>query len=610
METLYDEKKVIPNYTPTNDESKKVTHVKKRFSAMHQARSWLDKDWDIYQTMIDAVIKPYGDDRSTSAFPLASAMIELYVAEATKITTEFLFKSETTKHSTEAKALEYVWKYDRRKKNRKKEIIENEYTTAAFWHSILFTGFESKVCTQKDIDLDDNYDVVEVKREFRENKILLENLDPRNFFLDNQATKGIDNANDCIMIQRMSYEEFQGLEYNKIYKNIEYVRPCGYDNSHKPFSTNEEIQRQGDYVKLTHYRNLQKDNYVVIANGIVIRDHAILSTIDGRKALPFVVRVFGKKNGTYMGRGICETILMFNSQLNNLWEMLMDGINRSNNPTIAIWNWLTFDGRSFAFNNEILTFDGKFNENFQQITGTPPWQALLQAFEMCFEHIAITTGIDIKSMLSTPQQTAYQTNVQQESSQKRINVYLTNRDLAFERLANLHKDNLQRFFPKKDANGIFPEIEIEDEELKDVQQETGVVTKFVPKKWSRSVFEVTPELLRGDIYIDVFTNTNRPTSNIADRQAKLEFLQWIPVMAQGLQTLEQMWVPVNAKKVFKDQMESYNLTDVIKSADQELQAQAGDFIKKMSAMMPSNAGIEQMWQLEQNTQQLQAIPTT
>ena len=47
METLYDEKKVIPNYTPTDDESKKVAHVKKRFSAMHQARSWLDKDWDI-----------------------------------------------------------------------------------------------------------------------------------------------------------------------------------------------------------------------------------------------------------------------------------------------------------------------------------------------------------------------------------------------------------------------------------------------------------------------------------------------------------------------------------------------------------------------------------
>jgi hypothetical protein len=152
---------------------------------------------------------------------------------------------------------------------------------------------------------------------------------------------------------------------------------------------------------------------------------------------------------------------------------------------------------------------------------------------MCFEHIAITTGIDIKSMLSTPQQTAYQTNVQQESSQKRINVYLTNRDLAFERLANLHKDNLQRFFPKKDADGIYPVIEIEDEELKDVPQpDSTSIKKFVPSKGSKNTFEVTPELLRGDIYIDVFTNINRPTSNIAARQAKLEFLQSIPVMAQ------------------------------------------------------------------------------
>lgn len=601
METLYDEKKVIPNYTPTNDESKKVTHVKKRFSAMHQARSWLDKDWDIYQSMIDAVIKPYGDDRSSSAFPLATAMIELYVAEATKITTEFLFKSETTKHSTEAKALEYVWKYDWRKQNRKKEIIEQEYIAAAFGHAVMFTGFETKVVTQKDIDIDDNYKIVEIKKEFRDNKIVMENLDPRFFFLDNQATKGIDNANDCIMIQRMSYDEFLWLENNTLYKNIKNVAPRWYDNSYKPFSTLEESQKQGDYIRLTHYRNLQQDNYLVVANdNIVIRDHAILSTIDGRKALPFVIRVFGKKNGTYVGRGICETILMFNSQLNNLWEMLMDGINRSNNPTIAIWNGLTFDWRSFAFNNEILTFDGKFNENFQQISGTPPWQALLQAFEMCFEHIAITTGIDIKSMLSTPQQTAYQTNVQQESSQKRINVYLTNRDIAFERLANLHKDNLQRFFPKKDADGLYPLIEIEDEELKDVPQEWNVVVKkFVPNKGVKDTFRVTPELLRGDIYIDVYTNINRPTSNIAERQAMTEALGALPSIVQGLQALEPMGVHVNAKKTIKDYFDKYNMTDVIKSADQELQAQAGDFIKKMSSMMSGQPNMQEMPQQPQ-----------
>tara|TARA_R110000868_G_scaffold75006_10_gene216755 strand:- start:1629 stop:1967 length:339 start_codon:yes stop_codon:yes gene_type:complete len=111
-----------------------------------------------------------------------------------------------------------------------------------------------------------------------------------------------------------------------------------------------------------------------------------------------------------------------------------------------------------------------------------------------------------------------------------------NRDLAFERLANLHKDNLQKFFPMKDAQGIYPSIEIEDEELKDVPEELQGklvnVQKFVPNKGMKAVFEVTPELLRGDIYIDVFTNTNRPTSNIADRQSRMEFLQAIPIMAQ------------------------------------------------------------------------------
>lgn len=68
-----------------------------------------------------------------------------------------------------------------------------------------------------------------------------------------------------------------------------------------------------------------------------------------------------------------------------------------------------------------------------------------------FEQIAIFVGIDIKNILGEPQQTAYQTNVQLEASQKRINVRLTNRDLAFERLANQHLSNLIRFFPRETA---------------------------------------------------------------------------------------------------------------------------------------------------------------
>ena len=47
-----------------------------------------------------------------------------------------------------------------------------------------------------------------------------------------------------------------------------------------PFTTKEENVRQGDYVHLRHYWNLDKDLYILFANGIPVRKHPIISTID------------------------------------------------------------------------------------------------------------------------------------------------------------------------------------------------------------------------------------------------------------------------------------------------------------------------------------------
>lgn len=78
-----------------------------------------------------------------------------------------------------------------------------------------------------------------------------------------------------------------------------------------------------------------------------------------------------------------------------------------------------------------------------------------------------------------------------------------------------------------------------------------------------------------------------------------EALGALPSIVQGLQALEPMGVHVNAKKTIKDYFDKYNMTDVIKSADQELQAQAGDFIKKMSSMMSGQPNMQEMPQQPQ-----------
>lgn len=127
------------SYLPDMEEVRKIDFLKSRIAKMQQNRVVVDRERNTYQTMIDAIFVPYPDERSSSVVPLGSSIIELFVAEATKIKTEFLFKAETSQYGANARAFEYVWKYDFRKNNRKKVFVNSEYTAAGFGTDIIYT---------------------------------------------------------------------------------------------------------------------------------------------------------------------------------------------------------------------------------------------------------------------------------------------------------------------------------------------------------------------------------------------------------------------------------------------------------------------------------------
>lgn len=102
-------------------------------------------------------------------------------------------------------------------------------------------------------------------------------------------------------------------------------------------------------------------------------------------------------------------------------------------------------------------------------------------------------------------------------------MWITSRNLAYERFANLYKDALQTYFPIKTAKGLYPEIELEDEKM---------VNGKLRKAKGKNMLQVTPEMLKGDIYVDVYTNTTAPTINMVDRQLKLELVQAVGAIAQ------------------------------------------------------------------------------
>lgn len=241
-------------------------YVKDRFSKMQTARTVVDKDWGIYQTMIDAVLVPYPDGRSSSNVPLASSLIELYVAEASKMKTEYSFKADTSKQKTNAKALEYAWKYDYRKNKRDKEFNEAEYIAAGFGTSIIYTGFESYEKSQQDPIVGDDMNITWVENTFKCEEIIIKNIDIRDFYIDDTAKNSIEDATDCIYVQWMPYERFQNLKNSPLYKNIDKISPTQYSTENQTFTTEEEETKSGEYVKLMHYWNIEKDAYMIIAN--------------------------------------------------------------------------------------------------------------------------------------------------------------------------------------------------------------------------------------------------------------------------------------------------------------------------------------------------------
>lgn len=430
-------------------ESKLVGHIGRRLTTMRAKRTAVDKYWDLYQKMWDAIYVPYEDGRSRSQVPLEMAIVELFVAEAVKRKTQFKIEEENSNYSKQAEAFEKVWDYDWSTNNRDSAVLENEYVTAIFGTSVLYTGFEMKYRVINEPTISENGDVTFTRKMQNTNRILLENVDIRNFFVDDKA-KSIEDAVDCVFIEYIPEEEFRNYKFNKVYKNTDaIVGSYIYNADTRQFVTKEERgESSGKYVKITHYWDCQADMYAEVANdAVIIREHPILNA---SKSLPFVIRQYSKNPFSVYGRGLCEILMTFKSDLNNLREMLMDAIKRSNNQVIAIGGNLEFDGNQFAYGNQMLKFKGNLgNGNFNQLSGNPPNQAIFNYMESIFTDIAIYTGIDIRNIMGNPQQTAYQTAVQKESSLQRVNVVLTNRDSAFVRLGNLHKDNLQLFFPIK-----------------------------------------------------------------------------------------------------------------------------------------------------------------
>ncbi len=434
-------------YDLSEDERKAVGDVMQRFDRMRSARVAIDRSWQMATLQYEAQWIPYSDGRARSNVPLEWAIVELFVSEAMARDSKEVISAVGESDVQKAEVMRRVVDWVERQSRVKHELWKNEFITAIYGTSFYLTAYQENARV-----INDPTDAGEwEKKLLKENRIVIKSVDPRNVYLDDRTIDFNDDI-DQVYMDYMTPEQLQSLKFNQYYKNIDKVGTG--QRVDQVFFTREETGKMNDQVvEILHYFNKAADRYIVLANrSVIIRD---TPNPYSHKELPIVPRPYGYYPLAKYGRGLCEALLNFKSNINDLQEMIMDGTRRSNNSMFVLANGLTFDGDTFGFNNQLVEAQGQLDDNsFREIKGQAPNQAIFNYAEDILKQVAIYVGIDPSSIVGQASSTAFETAVRQESGLKRVNVALMARDMAMEKVYKRHIANVMQFFPLKMAQGI------------------------------------------------------------------------------------------------------------------------------------------------------------
>ena len=156
--------------------------------------------------------------------------------------------------------------------------------------------------------------------DYPEDDIKLEVIDnPRRFLLDPNC-RSMRDAEDCALITTVNWNMFrQKVQHDVRFKNADKVFPgaeyfIDFQTGNLTVPTNDGITT-GKRVKILEYWNKALDRYIMIANGIVLRDTCL---VDDHKELPFAMLRLWKRPHTPYAKGVPKMIESLESTYNEL----------------------------------------------------------------------------------------------------------------------------------------------------------------------------------------------------------------------------------------------------------------------------------------------------
>lgn len=266
-------------------------------------------------------------------------------------------------------------------------------------------------------------------------------------FID-EAAAMIEEAEDCVLEERMRLDSFKTKYGGDNYINVDKVIPCGSISERTNFF-DEATSMDGDYVQVLRYYNKMTDTYGVLANTVVIRDGPIPFK---HKELPVSIWNYYPVEGRIYGMGLPKILSPNQEQREAIRNLSLDRQKMHLNKMFLVSDLFDID------EDEATTRPHGFihvNANGQPLSnvmqpleyGDVPGSSI-RMDDQLREDNTRASGIDDRSQSVNVGGTATEAAILTEQSQKRINLINTLTGMAtITRVGKLKWSNIQFFYP-------------------------------------------------------------------------------------------------------------------------------------------------------------------
>jgi hypothetical protein len=566
----------VKMFPESEEDTETLAFLSKRFQRMEDARP--DHDWDTRWKQFESLIAWNDDGTANVNLPIEFATIRNKAADALSRKPVVELKPTEKDDVDKVNITKHIWDYVWTEADTDKENFDLTIMCYIFGTAFWFEGLHKEIKTQFLPKANDDGTVTGVAKTTEKSWLKGFALDIRDVYVD--PVYDIEVASDCFILERdISKEKLDNFRFDPNFKNIDEAIKIGTteDKNLKPFTTEEEAQRGTNLEKekftLYHYYNKEKGLYIVTVENLVVIREGVTPFAHGE--LPISVLIDHKNPRQIYGRGECELLETTKYERNAIRNQILDTARRSNDIRLALGNKAAVNDIGYIDDTtQVIDFDGDMNQ-FQYLKQPPQDSSLFNVDSQLQNDATWQTGIDNNALVGSPNKTAFEARLQEQTKLKGISVSLKLADFFFTRMARQRLANIQFWLPATTGRQIvgadkFRTIAIENVKKKpvvrfkkDKAKEVGI--KLEPKEGNTEFIQLKPSIIQSNLDIRVTTPS---TTSILQELNKVDLQELFQNIIEAAQVNPEILKQFDIENYLNERIKQigFDPEDFLKSA--------------------------------------------